>query len=264
MPFRFSPISGLISVCALAAVLTAGCITPAKAIPVITSPGSLMDLGAGWRTSSISKDGLDLDGNGVLGNDGYWTFGANASTLKPSYIGSVTITGSVYGGNSSYARIDNPTTTPGPSPTTFISGALNPFVNGAYADFSFTLTGTVPSLIRVGLMIDNLDVAGYNPSGLKIVDVTDDVSSPLIATTGTEFNDRIPDWVFFDISGASAGEVFNVDVYSGSNGCNCLGAISFGSANGDPIPEPTSAALFCFGLVGLFVVTRGRRLQQVW
>jgi hypothetical protein len=245
---------------AVAAVLTMGFITPAWAIPVIASPGSLMDLGAGWRTSSVSKYGLDLDGNGILGNDGYWTFGANASTLQPGYISDVVITGSVYPGNGSYAQIDDPLTTPGPSPTKYTSGTLNPFVNGAYSDFSFTLSGDVPGLIRIGLMIDNLDIAGYNPSALQIVDTTDNVTSPPIATTSTEFNDRTPDWVFFDISGASAGEEFSVDVYSGPNGCNCLGAISFDSAS---IPEPTSAALLALAVAGLLVTIIGRPSRRV-
>jgi hypothetical protein len=259
MLFKFAKLSGLLLRRVVAAALPYGFISFAEAVPVITSPGSLMDLGAGWRTSSVSKDGLDLDGNGVPGNDGYWTFGANASMLQPSYASGVAITGSVYPGNGSYAQIDNPSTTPGPSPTTYTSGTLNPFVNGAYADVSFTVSGNVPGLIRVGLMIDNLDIAGYNPSALQIVDATDGVSSPLIATTSAEFNDRIPDWVFFDISGGSAGEVFDVDVYSGPNGCNCLGAVSFDSASGNAsIPEPTSVALLGFALASLLVAARRR------
>ena len=269
---RFAKSSVLAPACLVTAALAIGIIGPANAVPTITTPGSLMDLGAAWRTGSVSKDGLDLDGNGVLGNDGYWTFGANASALQPSYISGVAIAASVYAGNGLFARIDNPSTTPGPSPTTYTSGTLNPFVDGVYTDFSFTLSGDVPGLIRIGLMIDNLHDASYNPSALQIVDTTDDVSGPLIATTSAAFNDGNPDWVFFDIAGGSAGDEFAVEVYAGSVGCNCLGAISFDSASvntAGPVSgsislvEPNSGALLGFGLVGLLATTRRRRAQHV-
>jgi hypothetical protein len=261
MSFRLARRAGIIL--AVAAANVPGFAMPALAVPVITSPGVLMDLGSGWRTSSVSKAALALDGNGVLGNDGYWTFGSNGKTLKPAYISTVSIANSVYGGNSSYALIDNPTTTPGASATTVLSGTLNPTVRGLDGVFTFTLSGTVPSLIRVGLMIDNLDVAAYNPAALQLVDTTNSISGPSVATTSSAFNDRVPDWVFFDIASGAAGEVFTVDVSSGTNGCNCLGAVSFDSSSATSVPEPSSVAVLGLGLASLLAAARRSRSRSI-
>ena len=74
MPSTFARDSGT-GACLVAAILLLGLISPARADPVIAYAGGLLDVGAGWRIRSVAKDGLDLEGNGVIGNDGYWTFG---------------------------------------------------------------------------------------------------------------------------------------------------------------------------------------------
>ncbi len=144
--------------------------------------GTLADLGSGWRTATLSKGTLSLSGDNILGEAGYWVFGGNAKTQKPNFFTAVTASGSVYGGNGGYISIDNPVTTPGASPSTLVTGTLNPFVGGWNTDFSFILTGIVPSLIRIGLMVDNLDIAGYNPSGLQVLQTNGSAAGPQVAT----------------------------------------------------------------------------------
>jgi hypothetical protein len=195
---------------------------------IITYAGSDVDLGSGWRTSTISKN--DIDNNNVLGSDGWLVAGAAGSIQLPAYLQSlVNPDNQVYGGNGGYASIDNPNTTPGLTPTLLLSGTLN------------------------------LDIAGYNPSALQVVQSGGPGSSALIDTTGPQSNNRIPDWFYFDIQ-AQPGDSYNIVVSSGPNGCNCLGAVSLDSI---ATPEPMSLELMGIGAaVFSALALRRRRLMQ--
>ncbi len=212
------------------------------------------DLGSGWRTSSVAKS--DIDGNNVLGSDGWFVAGDAGSQQLPDYITSFTTDPNVYGGNSNYSIIDDPTTTPGVSPTTIESGTLNPFPGpgSTNTDATFTFGGSIPSTVRVGLMIDNLDIAAFNPSALQIVQESGPGASAVVDTTGGPFNNGVPDWVYFDIQ-AQPGETYDVVVTGGPNGCACLGAVSFDSV----APEPSSLMLGGFGAVLLLATGLRRR-----
>lgn len=94
----------------------------------------------------------------VLGSDGWFVFGGSPApgSSQPSYVSSVTLTSSVFPGNSSYARIDNPLTTPGASPTqeTYSGAAsLNVGPNMPAVIATFSLGGNIPSRIQVGVLI---------------------------------------------------------------------------------------------------------------
>jgi hypothetical protein len=221
----------------------------------INYEGSAIDFGSGWRTASDAKP-LDIDGDNIFGTDGWYVEGAQGSSEQPSYISDVTLNSSTYPGNGSYASIDDPTTTPGPFPTEITSGTFNP---GSGTDqpatlFSFQLAGMVPATVRIGLMIDNLDGSVFNPSELEVLQTNGTADATLI-TTGPSYNNRIPDWAFFDVAGA-AGDQFAIISYGGPSGAATLGAISFDSAN---VPEPASLVLFALGLAGLSI--RRFRLQ---
>jgi hypothetical protein len=83
----------------------------------ITYVGSDVDLGSGWRTSTVPKS--DIDRNNVLGSDGWYVAGGSGSQMLPAYIASLVSNSSVYPGNGGYVSIDNPLTTPGPSPVDY-------------------------------------------------------------------------------------------------------------------------------------------------
>ncbi|MCE9612208.1 MAG: autotransporter-associated beta strand repeat-containing protein [Chthoniobacter sp.] len=194
--------------------------------------GTQFNMGSGWRTASVTKT-FGLNPNNVLGNDGYWVMGANERISKPSYISSWSITaGAIYPGNGGYALIDNPTTTPGASPSTFVSGTTT---GGGPDDLTFTLGGTVPGQIRVGVMIDGLDGDGFNPNTVKLQQVGGGgLISPIIDTShnGTNssgYNNRVPDWLFFDIKGFTAGSQFKLIATAGNNNTATLQAFAFDS-----------------------------------
>jgi hypothetical protein len=199
--------------------------TPTRAA-VISYAGAQTDLGPGWRTPGVSKP-LDIDGDNIIGTDGYDV--VNLPPAQPNYVNTMTILTSTYPGNGSYAQMDDPTS-PG---NTFTTGTLNPAVGtGASADlFQFSLTGNATNrTIRVGLLVDNLDGANWNATSFYLVQTSGaGVTNGPVATTNSVFNDQIPDWLFFQISGAAAGDTFIVRGVAGINGDATLGGVAFDS-----------------------------------
>ena len=213
---------------ALTALLAAlGIAAPARAA-VITYAGAQTNLGSGWRSPGVSKP-LDIDGDNVLGTDGYDLVNLPAST--PSYVSAMAILTTTYPGNGTYAQIDDPTNLP----ALFTTGTMNPFPGaGANADvFQFTLNATaVGRTIRVGLLVNNLDLTAYNAASLTLVQTNGaGATNGPIDTTPAVFNDRNPDWVFFDITTAAAGDTFIIRGAGGSAGAATVGGVVFDSAN---------------------------------
>ena len=71
-------------------------------------------------------------------------------------------------------------------------------------------------------------------------------TSPTVDLGGGSFNNRLADFVFFDIDGAVAGDSFSVSVTGGRQGCACLGGVSFDAIAA--VPEPASWALMIGGV----------------
>ena len=253
MPAPESLVQSVLRACSLGAMLLG--MSASGYAGSINYVGTDLDLGGGWRTSPVPKN--DIDNNNVLGSDGWYVAGAAGSIQLPVYLTLFSDLGnSVYPGNSGYASIDDPNTTPGASPTMLQSGTLNPFPSGPSVDLVFTFGGSVPNVVRLGLMIDNLDIIGFNPSGLQVVQVGGS-GSAVVSTTSGAYNDQIPDWVYFDLQ-AQPGETYSVIVSPGDFGCACLGATAFDSVSA---PEPSTFGLAGLGAVWLSAAALGRRCR---
>ena len=127
---------------------------------VVRHEGTQQDFGGAWRTPSSNKS-RDVDGDQFV----------NRAPAKPFYLTSMEAMTGSYPGNERYAFIDDPEN-PG---TTFMTGTQNPAPgSGQSANvFRFTLNAyAIGRLIRVGVMIDHLDNAAYNPASLRLVQVT--------------------------------------------------------------------------------------------
>lgn len=219
--------------------------------------GSDLNLGSGWRTSSVAK--TDIDGDGVLGSDGWIVVGSAGSTSLPAYLTGVSTNTAIFGGNEGYYSIDDPLTTPGVTPGTLVSGTWNPGASSGtpLTLVSFTLGGTIPTTIQIGLMIDNLDRNDLIPPSLGVVQ-TDGTASAVANTSGAQYRNRTPDWVYFQITGV-AGNQFAIQSYGSSLGVVTLGAVSFDSST---VPEPSTFAMFGFGMAAVGVVRIRRSARR--
>ncbi|HEX4120680.1 MAG TPA: LamG-like jellyroll fold domain-containing protein, partial [Verrucomicrobiae bacterium] len=224
-----------LTICArLAAILTLAAwapVAPPAEGAVLTYAGSQTDLGSGWRTTTVSKP-LDIDDDNVFGTDGYYL--VNRPIALPFYADSIVPLTGTSPGDPSYAMIDDPTN-PG---ALFTSGTLNPAPGGGVSAnlLQFTLnSNAVGRVIRVGLMVDNLDSAGFNAASLTLVQ-TNGAGATIgpVDTTPNIYNDRIPDWIFFDIAGGAAGDTFVISGVGGPYGTATLGGVSFDNNSGHP------------------------------
>lgn len=202
--------------------------------PELNYANTQFSVGSAWRTAFLAKP-FDLDKNDVLGSDGYYVIGANERTSQPAYIASWLLTTTVYPGNTGYASIDDPDVVP-PGSATIQSGTANPEGNDILI-FSFVLGGTVPEHFRLGMMMDGLNDAKYNPNSVYLKEIGGlELQTASVNTTAVSYNDKNPDWIFFDVIGFTVGS--EVGVYSGGGG-NTLQVFAFDSA-----PPPTGTIIY--------------------
>lgn len=208
-----------------------------------------------WRTSSVVKT-LDADGNNVYGSDGYYMAGAAGITV-PVYLQSVSLSASAYGGDASYADIDNPANVPNN-----VTSGLFYRTNAFGTVISFTVSSTLvgSKSFRVGILDNNQGHGQFDSSGLTPDSIAVNQTAGGSATSGTLDSSSTPTpnqaqahWIFFDISGAVANDAFAINI--GSDGApfsqSGIGGLTF-----DTIPEPTTLGLLGMGMMGLLVRRR--------
>ncbi len=208
-----------------------------------------------WRTSSVVKT-LDADGNNVYGSDGYYMAGAAGITV-PVYLQSVALSASTWGGDASYAVIDNPSNVPNN-----VSSGLFFRTNTFGTVISFTVSSTLvgSKSFRVGILDNNQGHSFLDSSGLTPDSIAVNQTAGGSATSGTLDSSSTPTpslarahWIFFDINGAVANDAFAISI--GSDGApftqSGIGGLTF-----DTIPEPTSVGLLGIGMMGLLVRRR--------
>lgn len=207
----------------------------------------------GWRAATTLKT-YDPDGDHVLGTDGYRLFPSNAANL-PSYITGLSGAPGVSGwpGSGGYALVDNPADGPD-----ILSGVyyFNGVPGGQSRDmFSFTLGGTIPAVFTVHLMAGASDNANTTAnSSFHLLQTSGGSGTASAAQDASSSNFSGPDWYSFQISGATAGDVFTLRISNdGLNGQNLqIGGIAF-----DTVPEPAGAA-HAMGLAALCLILRRR------
>lgn len=206
-----------------------------------------------WRTTTTSKT-LDLDGDNFYGTHGavHWNVaGANeqpAGSTTPgwAYHGA----GAGFAINPTFASIDHINS----YPTNTNAG----IIHGGPATFTFELTGSAATYIgqtvRVGIMQDVLgpdEWASDTNKGLQIAQtVGGSGDSGVILLRSGGAGNGSPEMYFFDLTGVTAGDRFQITGHLGVGGpvtqAGYIGPVSW-----DVIPEPSAALLGSFGILGL-------------
>ncbi len=211
---------------------------------IITSLGVDTTTGADWRTDTTTKSmTFDVDKDNIYGTDGYYVgysaIGASNTATElslsslPTYISTITSAGSFFASDA-YENIDNP------SASGEINGALY-YSSGT--KFSFTVSQATTFVLGV--------LVGEGTSdGVSSITINQTAGSGGGTATNSGFTlaPDSPEYVFFNVV-AAANDEFNVVI--SASGTQGITGLSF-----DSIPEPTSAALAAFGLVGLLVRRR--------
>ncbi|PXA03436.1 hypothetical protein DDZ13_12135 [Coraliomargarita sinensis] len=170
---------------------------------------------SGWRNTTPAKT-HDIDGDNILGTDGYAMFRNNSAfsvVSLPSYISAVTHVSTHSNANASFGVMDNPSDPSGSDDINY--GLWYLTTTGGTTDvFTFTITGTDldGKTLRVGLAYD-----GYNGSGNQQLTITQTAGGAAADNSGTVSwgNDGL-DFVFFDITEVNDGDVFTVNASAGA------------------------------------------------
>lgn len=223
--------------------------------------------GGYWRTTTVSKPN-DIDGDNILGTDGYRYItdnpggnGANdVVSVVPSYL-TFGLVDTNFRGNGSYSLIDDP------AGGTLRSGTFNPTAapnnaEGAFISFgniTFNRDALTGETVRIGLMVDNLDNIIFNSHFLRLATGVVPVNTDVATTAETGADNRNPDWYYFDVTDFANGD--EIEVFATSSEGNpaqtsfpaTIGAFSFDSV---VVPEPSSTALLALGALSLLARRR--------
>lgn len=189
---------------------------------------------SGWRTPGIAKT-LDPDGDNTYG-----------TVARLFYTVIFVGQGSVYQFDGSDAQVG-----PFPGYSTVNHPVGGPDIqvrtttqSAAGADdvmFTFTALAGSPANVRIGIATDGLDNSGFSPSSIGLRQV----GGASAEHTLTSVN-NVLDMVFFDVTGVTAGNQFEVFGDPGAFGFTTHSIVTW-----DAIPEPSTALFGGFAALGL-------------
>ncbi len=244
---------------------------------VITNVGSQLGIGAGIRTTTVTKT-LDADGDNVLGTAGYYFAAVNTGSgnyfyppggidpagiiSPPTYLTITRTIGTDAQSLTTNTAIDNPTLTPGVSVADVQSGnTYKGTANGGTADLVVLTIGTgLPTFgVRIGIFNDNRTSSPFDVDAFTVTHTTVGTGGSLASTvsfTGLATNiNHDNDFYFFDLKNAVSGDVFTISGTATSGTSNPgLAGITVDAIS---IPEPASLGLLTLG--GLALLGRRRK-----
>lgn len=225
-------------------------------------------IGDYWRTTSVAKPN-DIDGDNVLGTDGYRYVrdggGTDIQSSEPDYAIYSTLTTSQFDGNGGYAAIDNGTLIPGTTVANQVSGTFNPAPatagEGTFVSFGkieFSRDAFAGETVRIGLMVDNVDNTNFNSGTLRLTDIASGVTTDATAFSGTGTNggnagtgtfrgNRNPDWYYFDVTNFEDGQEIEFFATSSFGNGSTSTPATIAAFSFDSVPEPSSAVLIGLG-----------------
>ena len=213
----------------------------------IAHVGNDIDWGADFTDLSGSVG--DLDGDGIVGTDGFYFPGTDSGNVlsAASYITNFSATTSNVSLNFYPNFVD-------PNGVTRRAGTTNP--NPANVLFSFEFTSDVPTTVGLSIFLDAIDVSGWSADQVTINVTGDSITYNSPSDNGDNPGGQLAafaDLLHFQITGAEAGDVVQVFSIAAENGSQ---ATVQGFAL-ESIPEPSSSALLALG--GLALIFRRRK-----
>lgn len=220
-----------------ATAITALIAAPVFAASIVHS-GDDIDWGADF--TSVGASVGDLDGDGVVGTDGYYFPGTNTGDVgsSPAYITSLSTSGNIVslGGYPNFVDPDGVLRRVGtwnPNP-----GAAPP----ANQMFSFDFTGDVPDTVGLTLFVDAIDASGWSSDQFTV-----DVNGTSVSYTSPSDNGNntagtlaaFADMLHFTISDVNPGDTVTVTAIAAENSAtqSTLQGFTLESANDNIVAD---------------------------
>lgn len=189
----------------------------------------------GWRNPTPAKP-LDLDGDNILGSDGYYAFGSAIS--QPSYISSWALYANLgLNWSTGYGVADDPADPTGADTKPFGRWAGDSGPDGSMFEFTITGTDLDGKTLTVGLLFGHWTTPKtYQFELRQYAGGSGTASSPVFSSSGGAL-----EVAYFNVTGASAGDTFVVITSASESSRNMIGWTFDTSAAG---PTPTPGTVF--------------------
>ena len=201
------------------------------------------DTGVGWRNASTAKS-FDIDGDNIIGTDGYDFAGDSTVASLPSYVASVT--GSGGHGDLNRGLIDDPTDPSGADIGTGWHGSGSETI-------VFQGNSLATETLRLSVLYDGTWDFAYGTQTFTLTQTvgggSDSVTSPTLTLAGDGL-----DVASFDITGIQDGDTFQLTSNKVDISWSLISGVAFDTA---AVPEPSTTALL--GLGGLALILRRRK-----
>lgn len=240
----------------LAAIASLAIATGSTGAATIAHVGNDIDFGADF--TSLSNSVGDLDGDGIVGTDGYY-FPATSNIdgtpngniySEASYINNFSATNVDF-------ELDKYPKFVGPDGVERLTGTTTD--NPSQVLFSFEFTSDVPATVGLSIFVDAIDHANWASKEVTI-NVTGDTISYTSPSNNGDHGDRQlavhADLLHFQITGAVAGDVVSIYANGAERDGNQATLQGF-ALESVAVPEPTTTALL--GIGGIALTLRRRK-----
>ncbi len=210
------------------------------------------DPAVGWRNATTAKP-LDIDGDNVLGTDGYVFAGSSSVEALPTYVASSARSGGHNDNNR--GSVDNPLDASGADIGIGWSGNFNSW------NFVFQGSALEAETLRLGVLYDSNWSLAHGEQTFTLTQTvggSDSATTPTLTLAGDGL-----DVAYFDLTGVQDGDTFALSRTNENIQWAQVGGVTFDTGGGDDgttVPEPASIAIW--SLLGFCLAGYGYRRRR--